>query len=223
MPVRKNNKETAPARKAPARKAVAKKAVAGKKAAVAKKKPSAPAKKAVAKKVPAKKASTSAPKKTASPVAKKAKAITKVSPKGAGSTKPKSASAKDSVAVRKSVSKKVPGKAVAPVARTLSPLSPNAAPTELDSSISPGHLTPDDLRDESDIAQWIQLTEQAEIASRSRFLNQPQTHPDFDGRHCIDCGVEIPEARLKNPRIRCVVCQEWEEQESARKARLGVG
>lgn len=35
-----------------------------------------------------------------------------------------------------------------------------------------------------------------------------QTHPDFDGEHCIDCEVEIPAARLKWGRVRCTACEE---------------
>ena len=35
----------------------------------------------------------------------------------------------------------------------------------------------------------------------------PETHPDFDGRHCVDCGLEIPQQRLAMGRVRCVLCQ----------------
>ncbi len=35
----------------------------------------------------------------------------------------------------------------------------------------------------------------------------PQTHPDFDGQHCVDCEVSIPEARLKWGRVRCTECE----------------
>jgi RNA polymerase-binding transcription factor DksA len=37
----------------------------------------------------------------------------------------------------------------------------------------------------------------------------PESHPDFDGKHCVEeeCGVKIPAARLKLGRIRCVDCQ----------------
>lgn len=42
---------------------------------------------------------------------------------------------------------------------------------------------------------------------RSRLA--PQTHPDFDGKHCVDemCGEEIPKARLDMGRIRCTECE----------------
>ena len=35
----------------------------------------------------------------------------------------------------------------------------------------------------------------------------PQTHPDFDGKHCIDCEVEIPAQRLAWGRVRCTDCE----------------
>jgi RNA polymerase-binding transcription factor DksA len=45
-------------------------------------------------------------------------------------------------------------------------------------------------------------------------LLKPQKHPDFDGEHCLDCGVEIPAARLADGRIRCVDCQSLLEVKS---------
>lgn len=37
----------------------------------------------------------------------------------------------------------------------------------------------------------------------------PESHPDFDGTHCVeeDCGIEIPPARLAMGKVRCVGCQ----------------
>lgn len=40
-----------------------------------------------------------------------------------------------------------------------------------------------------------------------RKQNVPQTHPDFDGKTCIDCADDIPAVRLEMGRIRCVACQ----------------
>lgn len=37
----------------------------------------------------------------------------------------------------------------------------------------------------------------------------PQSHPDFDGVHCVDCGVDIPPQRLAWGRIRCTECEEY--------------
>lgn len=35
----------------------------------------------------------------------------------------------------------------------------------------------------------------------------PQTHPDFNGKDCLDCEVELPPVRIAMGRIRCTVCQ----------------
>jgi hypothetical protein len=35
----------------------------------------------------------------------------------------------------------------------------------------------------------------------------PQTHPDFDGVHCVDCEIEIPAKRLAWGRVRCTDCE----------------
>lgn len=42
---------------------------------------------------------------------------------------------------------------------------------------------------------------------------QPQRHPDFDGKHCVEahCGVKLLKARLKDGRIRCVDCETLRE------------
>jgi RNA polymerase-binding transcription factor DksA len=35
----------------------------------------------------------------------------------------------------------------------------------------------------------------------------PETHPDFDGAHCVECNADMPKARLDLKRIRCIGCQ----------------
>lgn len=35
--------------------------------------------------------------------------------------------------------------------------------------------------------------------------------PDFDGEHCVDCGGDMPAARLAMGRARCVHCQSTKE------------
>jgi RNA polymerase-binding transcription factor DksA len=42
---------------------------------------------------------------------------------------------------------------------------------------------------------------------RVRRANAPETHPDFDGESCVDCGDPIPEGRLQLKKVRCVHCQ----------------
>ncbi len=34
-----------------------------------------------------------------------------------------------------------------------------------------------------------------------------ESHPEFDGSHCVDCGIDIPTARLNLGKVRCVDCQ----------------
>ena len=34
-----------------------------------------------------------------------------------------------------------------------------------------------------------------------------ETHPDFDGKTCVDCGGDMPLTRLMMGRVRCVLCQ----------------
>ncbi len=63
------------------------------------------------------------------------------------------------------------------------------------------------------------LTEGAIAAARR--ANAPETHPDFDGESCIDCGDTIPEGRLELGKIRCVVCQgklEHRQKQTAKPA-----
>ena len=50
-----------------------------------------------------------------------------------------------------------------------------------------------------------QLNEQA--IARVRQSDKPQSHPDFDDKHCIDCDIEIHAVRLAMGRIRCTCCE----------------
>lgn len=49
----------------------------------------------------------------------------------------------------------------------------------------------------------------------------PESHPDFDGLHCLDCEAEVPAARLALGRIRCVDCQQHKERLDAAALRNG--
>ncbi len=65
-----------------------------------------------------------------------------------------------------------------------------------------------------------------ELHQRVSLLNQsikmqPEQHPDFDGTHCVDCGVEIPAERLAWGRVRCADCQGYKERAEAARARNG--
>lgn len=39
-----------------------------------------------------------------------------------------------------------------------------------------------------------------------------ETHPDFDGAHCVTCGDDMPPERLAMERIRCTPCQQAKEK-----------
>jgi len=37
---------------------------------------------------------------------------------------------------------------------------------------------------------------------------------DFDGEHCLDCGIEIPQIRINYGMVRCTTCQVRAERKS---------
>lgn len=43
--------------------------------------------------------------------------------------------------------------------------------------------------------------------ARAAAATAPQTHPDFDGEHCVTCDADMPAARLALGRMFCVGCQ----------------
>lgn len=94
---------------------------------------------------------------------------------------------------------------------------------ESDEGANPGFMQNDEVFDETDYAQHLQLMEQADVSRRARELNRPQTHPDFDGKHCVECEIVIPKLRLDAGRVRCVECQEEIENESKRLKNLERG
>ena len=49
-------------------------------------------------------------------------------------------------------------------------------------------------------------TEEAERRIRKQV--GPETHPDFDGMHCVTCEEPIPLLRLTLGKVRCVYCQD---------------
>lgn len=56
------------------------------------------------------------------------------------------------------------------------------------------------------------------IAANSIAANRVEEHPDFDGKHCVDCEIEIPEVRLAMGKVRCVDCQSLLEHQRGRMA-----
>lgn len=43
-----------------------------------------------------------------------------------------------------------------------------------------------------------------------------ETHPDFDGVHCVRCDEEIPTQRLAMGKVRCTDCQSFLERNRGR-------
>ena len=64
-----------------------------------------------------------------------------------------------------------------------------------------------ELTDENDRASAIEAQFNEDALENARRKTLPETNPDFDGLHCIDCDEKIPAARLKLGKIRCVDCQ----------------
>ncbi len=90
----------------------------------------------------------------------------------------------------------------------------------IDEGADPGHFPTDEVLDETDQAQHLQLQEQAAISLKARELNKPETHPDFDGIHCVECDEVIPKERLSLRKVRCVHCQTFLEEDRQRQRRL---
>lgn len=61
------------------------------------------------------------------------------------------------------------------------------------------------------------LTEGAIAAARR--ATEPESHPDFDGKTCIECGDDIPPDRLALGKIRCIRCQRDLEHRQKQLAR----
>ena len=72
------------------------------------------------------------------------------------------------------------------------------------------------MADLADLASDRIEQHQADSERHARGKSGPESHPDFDGAHCVDCEDTIPEARLLLGKIRCVSCQEVLESRKAR-------
>ena len=64
------------------------------------------------------------------------------------------------------------------------------------------------------------LTEGAIAVARA--ASAQETHPDFDGETCVECGDDMPPERLKLGRVRCVRCQSALEHKKNQYARPNV-
>lgn len=71
-----------------------------------------------------------------------------------------------------------------------------------------GELMSNEVFDEVDIAQMNAQNELDSLLAAHQEKLKPETHPDFDGEHCVSCDVEIPALRLEMGKVRCVNCQQ---------------
>jgi len=79
------------------------------------------------------------------------------------------------------------------------------------------HYSSTEVSDEADLAQLIQLNEMAHLQDLAKQAVAPQSHPDFDGIHCVDCDEALPKERLNFGRIRCTTCQSDIEKRSKKR------
>ena len=70
------------------------------------------------------------------------------------------------------------------------------------------------MADLADIASGVSDAFLADATRRALGKSAPESHPDFDGRHCVgpNCGVEIPSGRLALGKVMCVDCQGLKER-----------
>ena len=66
---------------------------------------------------------------------------------------------------------------------------------------------------DADLERMAKL-EQEKLQARVRAIQEKPRQSDlpywkarFDGMHCVDCGEELPPARLVMGRVRCTGCQ----------------
>lgn len=64
------------------------------------------------------------------------------------------------------------------------------------------------MADESDRASMLEMSYNDDAVEAVRKMaTTPETHPDFDGKHCVECDEKIPALRLQMGKVRCVDCQ----------------
>lgn len=128
--------------------------------------------------------------------------------------------AKTAVAKKSAVQGKVRAPGFVQVATIVDSSSADLLSRDFDPALDIGFLNSGEVYDDGEHAQWLHLREIAEVARRARELNARQFHPDFDGRHCIECDIEIPRVRLDLGKVKCVDCQAAFEEQGVRERRL---
>lgn len=84
-------------------------------------------------------------------------------------------------------------------------------------------LAVEKLNDPSDIATTNELiNNHATLQNVIAAFKRRPLDPEFDGVHCVECGVKIASKRLKNVRTdKCTDCATIEEQKNKLRGRQG--
>lgn len=75
--------------------------------------------------------------------------------------------------------------------------------------------------DALDQASNVEMLERVNNIKAAQLANLPEKHHRFDGEHCVDCNVVIPDERLQMGKVRCVLCQADREVEAKQYSRGG--
>lgn len=58
-----------------------------------------------------------------------------------------------------------------------------------------------------EMAARAEEAQRAAAQQRAQDAQRVETHPGFDGEHCVECEEAIPAQRLRMGKVRCVECQ----------------
>lgn len=105
------------------------------------------------------------------------------------------------------------------VANPVTPSPEVTKPNYVEPSYGSESIDYDDVYDEADIASALEMGFIAKALADHKNKVAPESHPDFDGEHCIDCDADIPVVRLNMGKIRCVDCQSELELRNKLKGR----
>ena len=72
---------------------------------------------------------------------------------------------------------------------------------------APENFDVPDVMDETDAASIFQMQENASALEACRAKLVAETHPDFDGTHCVQCGNVIPKPRPRMGLVHLVEVQ----------------
>jgi len=76
------------------------------------------------------------------------------------------------------------------------------------------------VADEGEMSSNLQALAVGIRQAAAQQLLRPQTHPDFNGRDCVDCGTPLPGIRLAHKWVRCAPHQAELEARLKRQGRL---